>query len=91
MQAFAVCTRGFLLGALRLGMVHGFGDGVKSRFVTLTTGLILGMSSLTSVFAGDDNCGNCVPVAVPDSGSTMLLLGAGLAGLLVMLRRKLNK
>ena len=72
-------------------MVHGFGDGVKSRFVTLTTGLILGMSSLTSVFAGDDNGGNCVPVAVPDSGSTMLLLGAGLAGLLVMLRRKLNK
>jgi hypothetical protein len=72
-------------------MVHGFGDGVKSRFVTLTTGLILGMSSLTSVFAGDDNGGYCVPVAVPDSGSTMLLLGAGLAGLLVMLRRKLNK
>jgi hypothetical protein len=88
-----VCTRGFLLGALRLGMVHGFGDGVKSRFVTLTTGLILGMSSLTSVFAGDDNGGiYCQPVAaVPDSGSTMLLLGAGLAGMLVMLRRKLNK
>ncbi|MBL9208694.1 MAG: VPDSG-CTERM sorting domain-containing protein [Opitutaceae bacterium] len=65
---------------------------MKLRLVTLTSGLFLGLSSLTSAFAGQDNGGwNCAPAVVPDSGSTMLLLGAGLVGMVLMLRRKLNK
>lgn len=79
-------------------MLHGFFSRVKNRLVTLTSGLILGLSSLTPTFAGDVNGGtysnggyNCQPVGVPDSGSTMLLLGAGLVGMVLMLRRKLNK
>lgn len=66
---------------------------MKTNFRLLATGLILAALSASQAVAqiGNGDTKGGVPVNVPDDGSSLLLAGAALTGLLWVARRKFRK